>query len=548
MCRAYKGSMMNKNQVENSLIIGLVKNLLKMKSPDELLAEMKGTQLKKTLNGLDLIILGIGAIIGAGIFSMIGSAIVGVNMPGAGPAIIISMIIAAIACIFSALCYAEFASMIPAAGGVYTYTYATMGEFAAWLMGWILILQYAIGNITVACSWTGYFFQLIRGFEHYIQYLPEILQPIALKILYPPLWLINDYNTTKSLYEAQGMNPAEHIPMLFGTFPFALNLPAMLMTAWVTYILIKGMSESKKMASIMVVIKLAVIALFVILGAFYVAPENWVPFAPSGGNGIIAGAFAIFFAYIGFDAISTAAEETKNPQKDVPMGIIGSLVLCTVIYIFVALVLTGITRDIDVNAPIAAAMANVGQGWVAGFISLGALTGLTSVLLVMQLAATRIMFAMSRDNFFPNSFKKIHPKFNTPHVITIAVGALIMIGTMFLDLTTAASICNFGVFTSFMVVCIGVLILRKTEPNRQRPFKVPFVPYFPAMGILICGGLMIYAIVQMGTKALLFPAWILLGIAFYFAYGYPRHRWIERRDAKKAEIKATKEVNLQKVD
>ena len=532
---------MSKNQIENSLILSVVKNLVKMKSPDELLAEMKGTQLKKTLNGFDLIILGIGAIIGAGIFSMIGSAIVGVNMPGAGPAIVISMVIAAIACIFSALCYAEFASMIPAAGGVYTYTFATMGEFAAWVMGWVLILQYAIGNITVACSWTGYFFQLLRGFEHYVQYLPQFLQPIVMKIMYPPLWLINDYNTAKSLYEAQGLNPAEQIPMLFNVIPIALNLPALLMTAWVTCILIKGMSESKKMASIMVVIKLAVIALFVVLGAFYVAPEHWTPFAPHGINGIVAGAFSIFFAYIGFDAISTAAEETKNPQKDVPFGIIGSLVLCTIIYIFVALVLTGMTWDIDVHAPIAAAMANVGLGWVAGFISLGALTGLTSVLLVMQLAATRIMFAMSRDNFFPSMFKRVHPKFNTPHVITVAVGALIMVGTLFLDLTTAASICNFGVFTSFMVVCIGVLILRKTEPNRHRPFKVPFVPFFPICGILICGGLMVYATIEMGTKALLFPAWIVLGIMIYFAYGYRRNRWLERKAARKAEVLAAKE-------
>lgn len=503
-----------------------LKNILKLKRPEDLLAETKSSSLKKTLNGFDLVILGIGAIIGAGIFSMIGAAVVGHGtIPGAGPSIVISMIVAAIACIFSALCYAEFASMIPAAGGVYTYTYATLGEFAAWTMGWILILQYAIGNITVACSWTGYFFQFIRGFEAYIVYLPHSLQGLAHHLLYPPLWLINDIHTMHQHY------PDAYMPMLFGSIPIALNVPAIFMTVLVTAILIKGMSESKNMASALVIIKLAVIALFVVLGAFYVKPAHWglfTPnglgiFAPNGLLGICGGAFTIFFAYIGFDAISTAAEETKNPQKDVPFGIIGSLVLCTIIYIFVALVLTGMTLDIDIKAPIAAAMANVGQGWIAGFISLGALAGLTSVLLVMQLAATRIMFAMSRDRFFPSIFTNVHSKFKTPHIITIAVGLLIIIGTLFIDFGTAAEICNFGVFTSFMVVCIGVLILRKTNPDRERPFKVPCVPYFPALGILVCASLMVYAAIVKPQIGLLFIGWILLGIGIYFSYGYKKN-------------------------
>ncbi len=530
---------MNKNQVETSLIVGVVRNLLKIKSADAVLAESEGSSLKKTLNSLDLIVLGIGAIIGAGIFSMIGSAVVGVTMPGAGPAIVVSMIIAGIACIFSALCYAEFAAMIPAAGGVYTYTYATLGEFAAWVMGWILIMQYSIGNIAVACSWTGYFFQLIRGFEHYVQYLPLKLQGIAHHCLYPPLWLISDYSSAVKSYTAMGMNPAEHIPMI-GSIPFCVNFPALFIILVVTLILVKGMSESKNMAAVMVVIKLVVIAIFLGVGAFYVAPANWQPFAPNGFSGIVAGAFTIFFAYIGFDAISTAAEETKNPQKNVPIGIIGSLIICTVVYIFVALVLTGMTGKIDIHAPIASAMGAVGQNWIAGFIALGALTGLTSVLLVMQLAGTRIMYAMSRDNFFPSVMKKVHPKFKTPHVITWAVGALIMVGSLFMDLSLSAAMCNFGVFTSFMIVCIGVMILRKTDPDRHRPFRVPCVPLFPILGILICGGLMTYAIFEMGKTALLFPAWILMGIVIYFAYGYRRNRWIEARDAKKAEVTAAK--------
>jgi len=524
-----------KEMNNKSLIVSVFKNMLKIKNPDELLEAARKTNLKKTLNWFDLIILGIGAIIGAGIFAMVGSAVVGgAGLPGAGPGVVISMLIAAVACIFSALCYAEFASMIPAAGGVYTYTYATMGEFAAWVMGWIMVMQYCICNITVACSWTDYFFKLLHGFEGYVAYLPSKLQPVAHHLMHPPLWLINDYASAVHKYQAMGLNPTEHIPVIFNIIPFSLNLPAMFMILLVTLILIKGMSESKTTAAIMVAVKVAVITIFIVLGAFYVEPANWTPFAPNGASGIVAGAFIIFFAYIGFDAISTAAEETKNPQRDVPIGIIASLVVCTIIYILVALVLTGMTNDVDVMAPIAAAMANVGQNWTAGFISLGALTGLTSVLLVMQLATTRIMFAMSRDNFFPAVFKKVHPKFRTPHVITLATGLLIIVGSLFMDLTTAAGISNLGVFTSFIIVCLGVIILRKTDPDRPRPFRVPFVPLFPVLGMLICGGLMVYACMNMGPVALMYPAWIILGIGIYFAYGYRKNRRIEALAAEEA--------------
>ncbi len=533
---------MSKNLVETSLIANLVKNLLQVKNTDQLIEGAKATNLKKTLNGFDLIILGIGAIIGAGIFSMIGAAVVGASLPGAGPAIVVSMVLVAIACVFSALCYAEMASMIPVAGGVYTYTYATMGELAAWVMGWILILQYCIGNITVACSWTGYFFQFLKGFEGCIKFLPAGLQGFAHHILYPPYWLINDFATAQKMYIADGLNPQEHIPYLFGAIPIAVNVPAVLIVTLVTFILIKGMSESKVMASIMVFIKLAVILLFIGLGAFYVTPDNWQPFAPQGVTGIIGGAFAIAFAYIGFDAISTAAEETKNPQKDMPTGIIGSLLICTVIYIIVALVLTGMTKDIDIHAPIAHAMNSVGQSWVAFAISIGALTGLTSVLLVMQLAATRIMFSMARDNFLPSVFQKVHSKFKTPHIITYAAGIFVILGSLFFDLSTAANICNLGVFTSFTIVCVGVLILRKSDPERHRPFKVPFVPWFPIFGIISCSGLLSYAIYQMGKVALLFPLWIIMGIGIYFAYGYPRNRWIEKRDEIKAKRKKEREI------
>ncbi|HIU85982.1 TPA: amino acid permease [Candidatus Spyradomonas excrementavium] len=537
-----------KEVTEAGLVEHFVSKLLKTKNPDDMIADSKETGLNKTLNWVDLIILGIGAVIGAGIFSMVGSAVVGTNgHPGAGPALVISMIIAAIACIFSALCYAEFASMIPVSGGVYTYTFATMGELAAWMVGWVLMLQYTIGNIAVACSWTGYLLQFLRGFEPYTAHLPAALQSICHHIMYPPLWLVSDYGTASAAYVKMGLNPAEHIPHLFGLIPISINVPAIAMILLVTAILVKGISESKNMAGIMVVIKLLVIALFIGVGAFYVKPGNWVPFMPNGIGSVLISAFTIFFAYTGFDAISTAAEETKNPQKDVPIGIIGTLLACTVVYIFVALVLTGVVKwdMINIHAPIAHAMQMTGQNWVAGLISVGALTGLTSVLLVMQLAATRILFAMARDNFFPTILKKVHPVYKTPHVITWLVGSAMVIGCLFLDLNLAAQLCIFSVFTSFIIVCIGVLILRKTDPNRHRPFKVPFSPFFPAMGILLCGTLMCVAIASMGKTALLFPLWLLIGLSIYAFYGYKRNRRIEGiEERRKANKEAREKAQL----
>ena len=541
--------MPHKNEVtEAGLVEHFVSKLLKTKNPDDMIADSKETGLNKTLNWVDLIILGLGAVIGAGIFSMVGSAVVGTNgHPGAGPALIISMIIAAIACIFSALCYAEFASMIPVSGGVYTYTFATMGELAAWMVGWVLMLQYTIGNIAVACSWTGYLLQFLRGFEPYTAHLPAALQTICHHIMYPPLWLVSDYGTASAAYLKMGLNPAEHIPHLFGIIPISINVPAIAMILLVTAILVKGISESKNMAGIMVVIKLLVIALFIGVGAFYVKPGNWVPFMPNGIGSVLISAFTIFFAYTGFDAISTAAEETKNPQKDVPIGIIGTLLACTVVYIFVALVLTGVVKwdMINIHAPIAHAMQMTGQNWVAGLISVGALTGLTSVLLVMQLAATRILFAMARDNFFPTILKKVHPVYKTPHVITWLVGSAMVIGCLFLDLNLAAQLCIFSVFTSFIIVCIGVLILRKTDPTRHRPFKVPFSPFFPAMGILLCGTLMCVAIASMGKTALLFPLWLIIGLSIYAFYGYKRNRRIEGiEERRKANKEAREKAKL----
>ena len=499
-------------------------NLLEKKSPDEILKVAESANLKKTLNAFDLIMLGIGAVIGTGIFTIIGIAAVGgPESVGAGPALIVSMIIAMLACLFSALCYSEFASMIPVAGSSYTYTYATMGEFMAWMIGWVLMLEYAIGNITVASAWSGYFFEFLKGFSHI---LPSWL-------VNPPVYLVNDYRTAVSIYQNSGLDPAVEIPRLFGVIPIAINIPAIILVLIITLLLVRGIRESARTATIMVFIKLAVIFMFIFAGMFYVKPENWTPFMPNGFEGVISGAFIIFFAYIGFDAISTAAEETKNPQKNLPIGLIGTLAICTVVYILTSLVLTGIVPvdKINIMAPISAAMSATGNNWIAGFISIGALAGLTSVLLVYQLGTTRILYAMSRDGFLPKSLQIIHKKYNTPHVITWVSGIIVVLGALFMDLNVSAELCNFGTFTSFTIVCIAVLILRKTDPNRHRPFKVPFVPFFPILGILFCGGLMIYSLFTLGTSAILFPLWVIIGVIFYFAYCYGNIRKIKKENS-----------------
>ena len=499
-------------------------NLLEKKPPDEILKVAESANLKKTLNAFDLIMLGIGAVIGTGIFTIIGIAAAGgPESVGAGPALIVSMIIAMLACLFSALCYSEFASMIPVAGSSYTYTYATMGEFMAWMIGWVLMLEYAIGNITVASAWSGYFFEFLKGFSHI---LPSWL-------VNPPVYLVNDYRTAVSIYQNSGLDPAVEIPRLFGVIPIAINIPAIILVLIITLLLVRGIRESARTATIMVFIKLAVIFMFIFAGMFYVKPENWTPFMPNGFEGVISGAFIIFFAYIGFDAISTAAEETKNPQKNLPIGLIGTLAICTVVYILTSLVLTGIVPvdKINIMAPISAAMSATGNNWIAGFISIGALAGLTSVLLVYQLGTTRILYAMSRDGFLPKSLQIIHKKYNTPHVITWVSGIIVVLGALFMDLNVSAELCNFGTFTSFTIVCIAVLILRKTDPNRHRPFKVPFVPFFPILGILFCGGLMIYSLFTLGTSAILFPLWVIIGVIFYFAYCYGNIRKIKKENS-----------------
>ncbi len=505
--------------------------MITRKNPDDALAGAAEGGLEKTLGVWDLIILGVGAIIGSGIFAIVGIAAAGSpdgSSPGAGPALAVSMVIAAIACVFSALCYCEFATMIPVAGGAYTYTFATLGEFAAWIVGWILMLEYAIGFIAVACAWTNHFIQFMQGFS---AFLPAWL-------VNPPVWLVNDCRSAIHYCNTHGLDAQTAIPHVMG-IPISLNLPAIIMIALITAILVKGTKDSAKMAGLMVAVKLGVIALFVLAGLFYIKPENWTPFAPNGFEGIFMGAFIIFFAYIGFDALATAAEECKNPQKDLPIGILGSLVVTTVVYVLVALVLTGMQPTSGVaipdglfKAPMAYAMTVVHQNWFAGLISIGSLAGLTSVLLVMHMAATRVLYAMSRDNFLPHIFLKIHPKFSTPHILTITVGIVGILGTLILDLNVAASLCNFGTFTSFIIVCVAILILRKTEPNRERPFKVPFCPWLPIMGIVCCGGLMVFSmVVAKGEAAVLstelFIVWVIMGALIYGSYGYKKNRKAE---------------------
>lgn len=508
-------------------------NVLKCKSPQATVEEGTQSELKKTLGVFDLIVIGIAAVVGTGIFTIIGSAIVGSSdAPGAGSAIVVSMVLAAVASVFSALSYSEIAAMMPVAGSAYAYTYATMGELMAWMVGWVLMLEYAIGNITVASAWTGYFVQFLKGFQH-------ILPAWVVNF---PLWLRNDYRSMYEICNRYGWDVHDKMPFIHLPFatsdglinhiftslhlpteiPVAANLPAIAIVLILTLLLVKGIKESTKVATIMVCVNMFIILSFVVVGAFYVKPDNWVPFAPNGLEGIFSGAFIIFFAYIGFDAISTAAEETKNPQRDLPVAIMGTLLLCTILYVCVALVLTGVVPigAIDIQAPLAHAMRYVGINWYAGLISVGALCALTSVLLVYQLGTTRILYAMSRDHFLPKTWNAIHKKFKTPHVMTWVSGLIVIICGLFMDLNISAELCNFGTFTSFIVICLAVLILRKTAPNNERPFKVPLCPWFPIFGILTCLALMYCKFSSKATSALYFIIWLVIGFLIYALYSY----------------------------
>lgn len=464
-------------------------------------AEQADHKLKRALGPLELTALGVGAIIGAGIFALVGTAAAGSGgRAGAGPALMIAFVITAFACAFSALCYSEFASLVPISGSAYTYSYFTLGELVAWIIGWDLVLEYAVGNIAVAISWSGYFIELLRGFG------------ITL-----PRWLSTNYNVASRTPDL-----LQTAPHLFG-FPIIINLPAVIIVALVTVVLVIGIKESSRFNAIMVAIKLAVLLFFIILGAFYVKSENWTPFAPNGWNAIMTSAALVFFAYIGFDAISTAAEETKNPQRDLPIAMISSLTVCTLLYIAVAAILTGIIpyTQLDVPEPLSLAFKYLKLDWASGLIALGATIATTAVLLVFQLGQTRIFFSMARDGLLPKWFSRVHPSFRTPHLATILTGVFVAFFAAFMDIGEAAELTIIGTLFAFVLVCGGIIISRKRDPHLHRPFRCPWVPVIPLLGIFTCLYLMVSLPVATWVR---FVVWLAIGLLIYFLYSRKRSK------------------------
>jgi APA family basic amino acid/polyamine antiporter len=476
------------------------------------LHESDGTALRRVIGPGDLIMLAIGAVIGAGIFSSIGTAAAGEVLPsgeviryGAGPGLVLSFILLGGVCGLAALCYAELASMIPQAGSAYAYAYATLGELIAWIIGWDLILEYGIGNIAVAIAWSGYFNSLLSGFG---VVLPE--------------YLTHGYRT--ALFSS---DPAIHgllqtAPRIAGV-PVLLNVPACLIVLLVTWLLYVGVKESVRANNIMVVVKLIVLGVFVGVGAMHIDTANYVPFAPNGWLGIHQGAAIVFFAYIGFDAISTAAEETRNPQRNMPIGILGGLAVCTLIYVVVGLVATGLVPYEQLKAadPLAQALELAGLGTAGWFVSLGAVVSLTAVLLVFQYGQPRIFFAMARDGLLPAWASRIHPRHHTPHITTLVTGIVVAAGALFMDENEIYDLTNIGTLSAFAIVCLGVLVLRWTDPDRPRPFRVPALPVVALAGAAAC----VYVMLGLPRHAWeRFGIWLALGLAIYFAYGFRNSR------------------------
>jgi APA family basic amino acid/polyamine antiporter len=504
----------------------VISDLFRTKSLDDILASSEsghGPTLNRNLSVWALLALGVGAIIGAGIFSAVGTAAAGgADHIGAGPAIMLSFLLTAVACGFAGLCYAELSSMVPISGSAYTYSYATLGELVAWIIGWDLIIEYAVGNIAVAISWSGYFQELLRGVG-----------------IHWPLWLGIDYRSAAqsaaqvAQVVAGGGDPAATLgeatvrmsnalasaPQIAG-IPIIFNLPAFLIVMGITVVLVRGIRESATFNNWMVGLKLAIIGFFVIFGAFYVEPHNWTPFAPHGFKGIASAAAIIFFAYIGFDAVSTAAEESRNPQRDMPRAILGSLAVCTVIYIVVAAVLTGMLpwNQLGTAEPLATAFSNLGMGWPTLIISLGAVFATTSVLLVFQLGQPRIFFSMARDGLLPEWASRVHPKYRTPHVTTWITGWFVGLLAAVANIDEIIQLTNIGTLFAFVLVCAGVTVLRYKEPDRARPFRVPGGAWLvPLLGIACCIFLMIYLPPASWWR---FVGWLVLGSAIYASYGW----------------------------
>lgn len=472
-------------------------NPLFTKKPMSVLMEESGDSahgLKRTLGKLNLITLGIGAIIGAGIFVLTGQA----AAQYAGPAVSISFIVAGFACAFAGLCYAEFASMIPIAGSAYTYAYATMGRIVAWIIGWALILEYLFSGATVAVGWSGYVVNFLNSIGIHI---PESLSSAPV-----------------------GLDANNHLVFT----GHIINLPAVLIIFLVTILLYRGIKESASFNNIVVLVKLVVITLFVLLGWQYINTENWVPFIPEntgefgrfGWSGIMRASSVIFFAYVGFDAVSTAAQEAKNPQKDMPWGILGSLVICTVVYIVVSMVMTGIApyQELNTSAPIAVAIDKAGEGlaWFSPYIKIGAIAGLSSVILVMLMGQTRIFYSMSKDGLFFKRFGDVHKEYQTPYFATIVTGSIALTTAGLLPIGILGELVSFGTLLAFIIVCLGILILRYQQPDLKRPFRTPLFPVTPILGIISCLAVMFSLNTLILWIALI---WLLLGLLVYYGYG-----------------------------
>ena len=482
-------------------------SLFRKKTVAGLLEEMAGeNRLRRVLGPVHLTSLGVGAVIGTGIFVLTGAA----AHDKAGPALMLSFVVAGIACIFAALCYAEFASMVPVAGSAYTYAYATLGELFAWIIGWDLILEYAVSAGTVAVGASGYFQDLLG---------------------------LLGINLPKAISGA----PFDYDPSMggFSSTGSLIDLPAVVITGIVTVILVVGIKQSASFNTAMVILKVAIVLFVIGVGVFYINPANWKPFAPFGLTGIsffgktaagqhdaggqplgmLAGSAIIFFSYIGFDSVSTHSEEARRPQRDVPLAIITSLVICTVLYIVVSAVLTGMVpyNQLDISAPVSKAFKHVGLGWAQFLISFGALAGITSVVLVTMLSQARIFLAMARDGLLPRGFfGAIHERFRTPWKSTILTGVFVAVVTAFLPLRILAQLVNIGTLMAFVMVCAAVLIMRKTNPEAKRPFRVPMVPLIPILGILICLLLMFSLPPENWLRLVV---WLVLGFAIYFGYG-----------------------------
>ncbi|KAA3437165.1 amino acid permease [Rufibacter hautae] len=504
----------------------MANQLFARKSIDKLSADAfsEGAHnLKRTLGPGNLIALGVGAIIGTGIFVLTGSAAAQYT----GPAIVLAFILAGLGCAFAGLCYAEFASMIPIAGSAYTYGYATLGEFVAWIIGWDLILEYLFGAATVAVGWSGYVVSFLRDFG--INIPPQWSNAVGVEMVQDPetgAWTrITEQLITNFAEKGIDISTLPHATGMF-------NLVATIAIALVTVLLVIGMSESAKFNNIAVLIKVGVVILFIMAGANYLfghraeAATNWTPFIPEnkggfgeyGWSGIIRAAGVIFFAYIGFDAVSTTAQEAKNPQKDMPIGILGSLVICTILYILVSGILTAMVHysQLNVAEPIAIGIEKTGYTFLRDLIKIGAIAGLSSVMLVMLMSQPRIFYTMSKDGLLPPIFGKLHPKFKTPHVSTILTGAICAVVAGAFSVDELGHLVSIGTLLAFVIVCAGVWYLRVKEPNRPRPFKTPLVPLVPILGILVCLGMMAGLPAETWYRLL---GWMAIGIIIYFVYG-----------------------------